>query len=265
MGYRFTSGLGKDRLPVLIARDGALSADSLRAAIALFNHLAAGSGGAATVADIIGATGLAAERGQAALKALAAAGYIEAEPAAADASPRAAPLGPSAAASRPAPAAPPPQGGRRLGKGGRLRAGIMDYEWDLDGLIRAGNANIRDAGRRASRHRPEPDGGAATTRDGAGEASWDPLLGEDSQPAAIRFMVWLRFVLGPDEMAACDRFALAHKDQWNGWIESFFPAKAAGTEDQLLDHIRRRLAAAADDQAGPPPPPDPGPRLPRPN
>ncbi len=140
----------------------------------------------------------------------------------------------------------------------------MDYEWDLDGLIRAGNANIRDAGRRAPPHRPDADAAAGNAPDGAGAANWGPLLGEDSQPAAMRFMVWLRFVLSPDEMAACDRFALAHKDRWNGWIRRFSPAKAAGTEGELLDDIRRSLGDAADDQAAPPTP-DLGPRTPRPN
>ncbi len=137
----------------------------------------------------------------------------------------------------------------------------MNYELDLDGLMRAGDANIRDAGRRASPNRPDADGNAG---DGAGTATWGPLLGEDSQPAAMRFMVWLRFVLDPDELAACDRFALAHRDQWNGWIARFSPAKAAGAEGELLDDIRRCLAEAAGGEAAPTPP-DPGPRLPRPN
>ncbi len=215
MGFRFAPGLGKDRFPALIARDSALSADSLRAAIALFNHLAAGSDRVATVADIMGATGLLAERAQAALAALRAAGYIEADAATADASMATDALRLSAAPSRPAPAAPRSRGERRPGKGGRLEAGIMNYELDLDGLMRAGDANIRDAGRRASPNRPDADGNAG---DGAGTATWGPLLGEDSQPAAMRFMVWLRFVLDPDELEACDRFALAHRDQWNGWI-----------------------------------------------
>ena len=258
MGYRFASGLGKGRLPVLIARDGVLSADSLRAAIALFNHLAACSDPVVTVADIMGATGLPPQRAQAALAALAAAGYIEGYAAVAESPRTTGPPGLSAAASRPAPSAPRP------GKGGKLKAGIMDYEWDLDGLIRAGNANIRDAGRRAPPHRPDADAAAGNAPDGAGAANWGPLLGEDSQPAAMRFMVWLRFVLSPDEMAACDRFALAHKDQWNGWITRFSPAKAAGAEGELLDDIRRSLGEAADHQAAPPPP-DPGSRLSRPN
>lgn len=74
-------------------------------------------------------------------------------------------------------------------------------------------------------------------------------------------MVWLRFVLGPEELATCDRFALANKDQWGDWIERFSPAKAAGTEDKLLDDIHRCLRALSNNDA--PAPTDPGPDLPR--
>jgi hypothetical protein len=146
----------------------------------------------------------------------------------------------------------------------------MDYELDIDGLIRAGDANIRDAGTRAPPTRADAHGGAAgDAREGTGTANWGTLLGEDTQPAAMRFMVWLRFVLGPDELEACDRFALAHKDRWKAWIARFSPAKAAGAESELLDDIRHALDEAAVDEAAAseatPTPPDLGPRPPRPN
>lgn len=144
MIYRFAPGLGKDRLPVLIARDGALSADSLRTAIALFNQLAAGPE-SATVADLTDATGLHDQRARVALIALQEAGYIEAcATMIADATAASAADHPRPAAA----AAAPNEGLRRPGKGGRLDAGIMDYEMDIDSLISSGDANIRGAGRR---------------------------------------------------------------------------------------------------------------------
>jgi hypothetical protein len=254
MGYRFASGQGKDRFPVLIARDSALSAESLRTAIALFNHLA-DCDGVATVADIARATGLSAERAQSALAALRAAGYVESDSVIVDPS----------RATRPArQIAPGAQRRRRPGKGGRLEPGIMDYELDIDGLIRAGDANIRDAGTRASPTHSAAPGGGGDAGDGTGAANWGTLMGEQNQPVAMRFMVWLRFVLGPDELAACDRFALAHKDRWKAWITRFSQAKAAGAESELLDDIRCSLNETAGGEAAPKPPAL-GPRPPRPN
>ena len=259
MGYRFASGLDKDRFPVLIARDSALSADSLRTAIGLFNHLAACPDGVATAADIARATGLSAEHAQSALAALRAAGYVESDSVIVDPSRATRPPRPIAPAARRA------HGRRPQGKGGRLEPGIMDYELDIDGLIRAGDANIRDAGTRASpTHSDAHGGGAGDARDGTGTANWGTLLGEETQPAAMRFMVWLRFVLGPDELETCDRFALAHKDQWEIWIARFSAAKAAGAESELFDDIRRSLDETAGSEATPTPP-DLGPRPPRPN
>lgn len=233
MGYRIASGLDKDRLPALIARDGTLSADSLRAAMALYDNVAARPEGA-EAADIADATGLSAERVRRALSALCAAGYLETD-------------SPGAPAPMPDPPVPTSANRVRRGRGDgrarggrRLEAAIMDYELDIDELIRAGDANVRGSGTRAG------------TRDhGAGTANRDPLQGERNQPAAVRFAVWLRFVLEPDELAACDRFALAHTERWKDWIDRFSPAKAAGTEQDLLDEIRRRLEESKDAQ-GPP-------------
>ena len=258
MGYRFAFGLGKDRFPALIARDSTLSADALRTAIALFSHLATCPDGVATVANIASATDLPADRARAALAALRAAGYVEADAVIADPSMATRPL-PSFV-----PASQSSQGGRHPGKGGRLDAGIMDYEMDIDGLIRAGDANIRDAGTRASPTPSGADGGGGNARDGVEPANCESLLGEGTQPAAMRFMVWLRFVLGPDELAACDCFALANNDRWKGWIARFSPAKAAGTEDELLGDIHRALHETAGGEAAPAPP-APGARPPRPN
>ena len=254
MGYRFASGLSNDKFPVLIARDSTLSADSLRTALALFSHLATCADAVATVANIASATGLSTERAHAALAALRVAGYVETDAVIADSSMATRPLSTIAPTT---PVAQRSHGGRRPGKGGRLQAGIMDYEMDIDGLIRAGDANIRDAGTRLSPTRSDADGGGET-------ANWGALLGGEPQPAAMRFMVWLRFVLSPDELEACDRFALDHEDRWKVWIARFSPAKAAGTEDELLDEIRRSLDETADREAAAPPP-DLGPHSPRPN
>ncbi|MDX1483930.1 MAG: hypothetical protein R3229_05555 [Alphaproteobacteria bacterium] len=237
MAYRFAAGVGKDRFPALIAKDPNLPVAAFRAAIALFNHAAQSPEKSATLGDIAAATGLAPEAARAALGALIGAGYVE-------------------AAAPPRPAAPAPREAvgrarRRPGKSARLEAGIMNYELDLERLMQAGDANVR--GTRSAlfgkAQAPEPPaaGDEAAPR-------WDPLGGEESQPPAMRFMVWLRFVLSPDELLACDRFALAHKDAWGTWIERFAAAKATGGEGALLDDIRERLAegsGAAEPSAGP--------------
>ncbi len=228
MAYRIAAGLGQEAFPALLAKDAALSAETLRVALALFNHLANLSPAGATINDLMAAARLPEDATRQALETLQAAGYI----AGGD---RQAPAGEKTAATV-SDVASSATDKRPTGRSGRLSAGIMDYQLDLDRLIRAGDANLRDAGPRERT--------AAASEDNA--AGWDPLADESAQPAAMRFMVWLKFVLRPDELEACDRFALSHEDEWQDWIGRFKPAKAKGTESELLADIRNRLARAGD-------------------
>lgn len=253
MSYRFAAGLKKEQVPALIARDASLSAECIRVAVALFQRVTQTSRVSADLRDIQNITGLSADQARAALLVLRQAGYIE---------------GDAAGAPPPSPTFPSPDRPRddipQFGAGSqprrrRLDAGIMDYEMDIDGLIRAGDATVRGT-------QPRQGGGGErrpTVR--SDDATLDPLMSDNTQPAGMRLMIWLRFVLGTEELEACERFALEHKEEWNTWVDCFSAARAVGREDELLEDIRARLAEISPG-IGMTPPHRGGPnRRPRPN
>lgn len=247
MTYRFAAGLDKKAIPALLARDSSLSAECMRVAMALYGQLTQSSRVSATLRDLENATGLSQDQARAALLVLRQAGFVE---------------GDATGAPPPSPSFRPPGGAR----GGRLEAGIMDYEMDIDGLIRAGDANVRGTRAEGSGEgRGERAGYAPVVRRDGDENAIDPLMRDDSQPPAMRFMTWLRFVLGAEELEACERFALDHQDEWNLWIECFPAAKAVGREEELLEDIRRRLSEVSPGITLAPPKPGTSGRWPRPH
>jgi hypothetical protein len=235
----------------------------LRILISLFKHLTTTSDESASLLDLVGATALPKAEVTAALEALAAHGYVEHHntgtgapgptmaPAASELPPAQAPAqAPGLLSAAAATVDPTLITGKTPAKGGTLNAGIMDYDLDIDHLIRAGDANIRDGRGAGAGGRPE------NGDDSAGIIGWNPLTGEESRPVALRFMVWLRFVLGTEELEACDRFALSHKEEWSDWIDRFGAARAAGEDDGLLEDIRTRIKEG--DTSGPSVPPSAG-------
>ncbi|MCZ6886219.1 MAG: hypothetical protein O7E53_07655 [Alphaproteobacteria bacterium] len=259
MASKFVFTQDKDRFPDLIAGDDRLSSSELRILISLFNHLHTGTRESAGLSDLAGATSLPEAQVTAALGTLIARGYVAEQVGPApgpgpDPAPDAAP-GPAeetghAGGTREKRAAGDAPGKRRAGDApGKRPAGagakrpvldarIMDYELDLDHLIAAGDANIRNGQGANKAARQSQSGGAD---DESPIADWNPLVGDETRSSAMRFTVWLRFVLNPDELDACDRFTLSHKDEWCGWIDRFATARAAGRDDGLLDDIRKRL------------------------
>jgi hypothetical protein len=239
MTYRFAAGLDKSSIPTLLARDGTLSAECLRVAIALHRHVTQSSRVSATLQDLQDSTGLSQDQARAALLVLRQAGYVEGDATGAP------PPSPAFRSREPEDQGiAPPGAGPDRARSGRLESGIMDYEMDIEGLIRAGDANVRgtrpqptgrESARGGANRPPERRGG------GEGEGGIDPLMRDDSQPPAMRFMTWLRFVMGTEELEACDRFALDYPDEWATWIECFGAAKAVGREEELHEDIRQRL------------------------
>jgi hypothetical protein len=236
MSYRFAAGLKKESLPALLARDSGLSAECLRVAFALFHRVTQSSKVSADLREIQDLTGFSAEQARAALMVLRQSGYIEGD--AGGATPsfpsfRSTEQGAGEAANMSA--AP------RRDKRGRLDAGIMDYEMDIDGLIKAGDASVRGTTPATKR---SPGLGGIVTRPTIrpDDGTLDPLMSDNTQPAGMRLMIWLRFVLGTGELEACERFALEYPEEWNTWVECFVAAKAVAREDELLEDIRSRLA-----------------------
>ena len=256
MAYKLVFTQDKDRFPVLIAGDALLSSSELRILISLFNHLQAASRDSASLSDLAGAASLPEAQVKAALGTLMARGYVEEHGDQREACHQTKPgeipgNAPDQENSQSLTGAKEAgnDGIKRAAGGGVLDARIMDYELDLDHLIRAGDANIRD------RQLGDRDGAGSMPGgldDGSDITGWNPLMGEESRSSAMRFMVWLRFVLSPDELDACDRFAIAHKDEWSGWIDRFAAARAAGRDDGLLDDIRRRLTEDKTEQPSAP-------------
>ncbi|HSR55458.1 MAG TPA: hypothetical protein VLN73_04415 [Alphaproteobacteria bacterium] len=247
MTYRFAAGLDKNSVPAQLARDSNLSAECLRVALALFRHVTQSSRVSATLRDIEEGTGMSQDQARAALLVLRQAGYVE---------------GDATGAPPPSPSFRPP--GRE--RSGRLDPGIMDYEMDIEGLIRAGDANVRGTRPQGSAETGKLRAGQGpVVRRDSGETTLDPLMRDDSQPPAMRFMTWLRFVLGTEELEACDRFALDHQDEWNLWVECFPTARAVGKEDELLEDIRRRLSEVSPGITLAPPKPGVAGRRPRPH
>jgi hypothetical protein len=252
MSYRFAAGLKKESVPALLARDSSLSAECLRVAFALFQRVTQSTRVSVELREIQSVTGFSADQARAALMVLRQAGYIEGDAAGAPPSfPSFRPPDQDATEAAASETAAP-----RRDKRGRLDAGIMDYEMDIDGLIRAGDANVRGAQPRQGvkpvfglggiRRRP-----TVRTDDG----TLDPLMRENTQPAGMQLMIWLRFVLGTGELQACERFALDYAEEWNTWVECFVAAKAVGREDELLEDIRARLAEVSPGIALAPPKP----------
>ncbi|MDH3242039.1 MAG: hypothetical protein OEO83_15400 [Alphaproteobacteria bacterium] len=239
MSYRFAAGLKKESVPALLARDSGLSAECLRVAFALFHQVMQSSKVAAELRDIQNLTGLSPEQARAALMVLRQAGYIEGDAAGAP------PPFPSFRSAHQGSdkVAPFAAATTRRDKGGRLDAGIMDYEMDIDGLIRAGDASVRGTAPAQTAKRIPGLGGIGTRPTVRSEDSTlDPLMSDNTQPAGMRLMIWLRFVLGTGELEACERFALDYPEEWNTWVECFIAAKAVAREDELLEDIRARLA-----------------------
>jgi hypothetical protein len=238
MSYRFAAGLKKESVPALLARDSGLSAECLRVAFALFHQVTQSSKVSAELREIQTLTGFSADQARAALMVLRQSGYIEGDAAGAP------PPFPSfrSAEQEAEEVARSGATAPRRDKRGRLDAGIMDYDMDIEGLIQAGNASVRGAQPQPAGKRNQGLGGISTrptVRPDAG--TLDPLMSDNTQPAGMQLMIWLRFVLGAGELEACERFALEYPDEWNTWVECFIAAKAVGREDELLEDIRTRL------------------------
>ncbi len=246
MASKFVFTQDKDRFSELIAGDDRLSSSELRILISLFNHLHTGTRESPSLSDLAGATSLPEAQVTAALGTLIARGYVaeQGDPGpdpAPDAAPDPAEKAGHAGGTREKRPTGDAPGKRPAGAGKKrpvLDARIMDYELDLDHLIAAGDANIRNGQGANKAARQSQSGGAD---DESPIADWNPLVGDETRSSAMRFTVWLRFVLNPDELDACDRFTLSHKDEWCGWIDRFAAARAAGRDDGLLDDIRKRL------------------------
>jgi hypothetical protein len=137
----------------------------------------------------------------------------------------------------------------------------MDYDMDIDGLIKAGDASVRGTAPRQPGQRSHGLGGISTRPTmRPDDGGLDPLMSDNTQPAGMQLMIWLRFVLGTGELSACERFALEYPDEWNTWVECFIAAKAVGREDELLEDIRSRLAEVSPSIALAPPKPGSGKR-----
>lgn len=235
MSYRFAAGLKKESIPALLARDSGLSAECLRVAFALFHQVTQSSKVSAELREIQNLTGFSPDQARAALMVLRQSGYIE---------------GDAAGAPPPYPSfrsADQPESldaaALRRDRRGRLDAGIMEYDMDIDGLIQAGDASIRGTEPRPAAKRSPGLGGIVTRPTmRPDDGTLDPLMSDNTQPAGMQLMIWLRFVLGTGELQACERFALDFPEEWNTWVECFIAAKAVGREDELLEDIRARLA-----------------------
>jgi len=239
MSYRFAAGLKKESVPALLARDSGLSAECLRVAFALFQQIMQSSKVAVELREIQNLTGFSADQARAALLVLRQSGYIEGDAAGAP------PPFPSfrSAEQEAEESASLGAAGPRRDKRGRLDAGIMDYDMDIDGLIQAGDASVRGTEPRQAGKRIQGLGGIRTRPTmRPDDGTLDPLMSDNTQPAGMRLMIWLRFVLGTGELEACERIALEFPDEWNTWVECFITAKAVAREDELLEDIRARLA-----------------------
>jgi hypothetical protein len=251
MSYRFAAGLKKESLPALLARDSGLSAECLRVAFALFHRVTQSSKVSAELREIQDLTGFSAEQARAALMVLRQSGYIEGDAVGAT------PSFPSfRSTEQGAGEAERLSAGPRRDKRGRLDAGIMDYDMDIEGLIEAGDASVRGTAPQPAPKRA-PGLGGITTRPTvrSDDGTLDPLMSDNTQPAGMRLMIWLRFVLGTGELEACERFALEYPEEWNTWVECFVAAKAVAREDELLEDIRTRLAELSPGIALAPPKP----------
>lgn len=223
IAVKFAPSMEKGNVLALIAREAGLKAEDLRVLVALFLRSVGPGRDSATFADLVAATALAPERVEAAVAGLLSRRFIEIV---------------DDAKGAPANAPPGPKAPRRAPGRRGLDPGIMNYDLDIEGLIRAGDAMARDI-----RSGGIPPASPAPAAPSSGASGWNPLSGEDSRPAAMRFAVWLRFVLSPDELEACEGFAIAHKAAWDEFIDRFGGAKAAGREAELLEDLRRRIRA----------------------
>jgi hypothetical protein len=88
-----------------------------------------------------------------------------------------------------------------------------------------------------------------------GLSDWNPVDGEAGQPVAVRFSVWLRFVLTPDELDSWELWMAASPGERADWAGRYAKAKAAGEDKELLQTLRHRLNEIA---KAPPIPGEPG-------
>jgi hypothetical protein len=121
-----------------------------------------------------------------------------------------------------------------------------------------GFAGFRPVGGSVARAAPVP---SETGNDVPGDrilrglSDWNPVDGEAGQPAAVRFSVWLRFVLTPDELDSWGLWMAASPGERADWAGRYAKAKAAGEDKELLQMLRRRLNEIA---KAPPIPGGPG-------
>jgi hypothetical protein len=102
---------------------------------------------------------------------------------------------------------------------------------------------------------PVPGNDAPRDRILRGLSDWNPVNGEAGQPVAVRFSVWLRFVLTPDELDSWELWMAACPGERANWAGRYAKAKATGEDKELLQALRRQLAEVA---SAPPIPAGPG-------
>jgi hypothetical protein len=239
-----------------MARDERLSANDLRTFLA-FSVLGLDGGlDDALIAELAQATGLTPGIVRGCILALASFGYIS--------------------FSTEKPAADPR---RNPARARGLDSSLMEVKVDLARLKRIGDASARDAAAlrdaraavslglpefrpvSSSAARTAPAAPPATDNDVPGDrilrglSDWNPVDGEAGQPVAVRFSVWLRFVLTPDELDSWELWMAASPGEWVIWAGRYAKAKATGEDKELLQALRQRLGEIA---SAPPIPGGPG-------
>lgn len=121
---------------------------------------------------------------------------------------------------------------------GRLDPDIMKFDTDLERLKQIGDRLERQLAAPVQKTGAAPGGRTVPSL-----ASWNPVDGEASQPAELRFQVWLRFVLTPDELSVCKLWAALRPEDWTSWVERFSIAKATGRDTELLSELRRQFGS----------------------
>lgn len=127
-----------------------------------------------------------------------------------------------------------------------------------EAAVAQGLTEFRPVGNAAVRIAPIPpttDNDIPRDRVLRGLSDWNPVDGEAGQPVAVRFSVWLRFVLTPDELDSWELWMAACPAERANWAGRYAKAKATGEDKQLLQALRQRLADVA---SAPPIPGGPG-------
>ncbi|MGE0652093.1 MAG: hypothetical protein AB7P12_10125 [Alphaproteobacteria bacterium] len=122
-----------------------------------------------------------------------------------------------------------------------------------DGI--SGFAPVVKPADRTAPPRPMTGGDAPRDRILRGLSGWNPVDGEAGQPVAVRFSVWLRFVLTPDELVSWESWMAACPGERASWAGRYAKAKATGEDKELLQALRQQLAEVA---SAPPIPGGPG-------